>query len=81
MTLKEATSWMKQPGIKAVTEGMDRHTSEAINTLIKASEELEVYKKALGMVCKDIAKSHPILSALGYDYYEDRYLRKARDEE
>lgn len=50
MTLNEAISWMKQPGIKAVTEGMDRHTSEAINTLINASEELEVYMNALDLL-------------------------------
>ena len=53
---------------------------EIIHVVMETRNELEVYKKALEMACKDIAKSHPILSALGYNYYQDRYLQKARKE-
>lgn len=53
-------------------------TNGVPNEYIFVMKELAVYEKALDMACEDIAKSHPILSALGYDYYKDRYLQKAR---
>lgn len=54
MTIDEAISWMEQPGIKAVTDGMDRHTSEAINALITVAKEFNVLRKAYFLACKEL---------------------------
>ena len=48
--------------------------------LERNSKELEVYKKALKLACIDIASSHPILNSLGFDFYNDRYMKKARED-
>lgn len=56
-------------------DGYIKGLEDTVDNLYSIIEE---YKKALEMACEEIAKSHPILSALGYDYYRDRYLQKAR---
>lgn len=48
--------------------------------LERTEKELEVHKKALKLACIDIASSHPILSSLGFDFYNDRYMKKVRDD-
>jgi len=43
MTKEEAISWLEQPGIKATFNSMyDRHTAEAIQTLLKAAKKQEI---------------------------------------
>lgn len=61
--------------------GEDHLTQEEYEQVGRWLEDYKVYKKALELACNDIADSHPILKSLGFDYYEEHYLKKAREEE
>lgn len=58
----------------------NKHLEQFKTKWLTRNEELSRTQKALELACIDIASSHPILSSLGFDFYNDRYMKKAREE-
>lgn len=79
MTLDIFLNWLDRPDTAGL-ELYPREVKEVRGMLSNVRDELELYKRALGMACKDTKRHHLILNCLGFEHWEDYYLQKAREQ-